>query len=42
MHRLIGEQAGHKAVAEAMTHIVKDAPELERIDSERRAEARRK
>jgi thymidylate synthase ThyX len=42
MHRLIGEQAGHKAVAEAMTHLVKDAPELERLDSERRAEARRK
>ncbi|MFM8651558.1 MAG: hypothetical protein ACKODE_04470, partial [Acidimicrobiaceae bacterium] len=35
-------QAGHKAVAEAMTHLVKDAPELERLDSERRAEARRK
>ncbi|MFM9002207.1 MAG: FAD-dependent thymidylate synthase, partial [Acidimicrobiaceae bacterium] len=42
MHRLIAEQAGHKAVAEAMTHLVKDAPELERLDSERRAEARRK
>ena len=42
MHRLIGEQAGHKAVSEAMTHLVKDAPELERLDSERRAEQRRK
>jgi len=42
MHRLIGQQAGHKAVAEAMTHIVKEAPELERLDSERRAEAKRK
>lgn len=42
MHRLIGEQAGHHAVAEAMTHLVKQAPELERLDSERRAEIRRK
>jgi hypothetical protein len=42
MHRLIGQKAGHKAVAEAMTHIVKEAPELERLDSERRAEAKRK
>ncbi|MFM8835355.1 MAG: FAD-dependent thymidylate synthase, partial [Actinomycetota bacterium] len=42
MHRLIAEKAGHKAVAEAMTHIVKQAPELERLDSERKAEARRK
>ena len=42
MHRLIGEQAGHHAVAEAMTHLVKQAPELERLDSERRAELRRK
>lgn len=42
MHRLIGEKAGHKAVAEAMTHLVKEAPELERLDSEMRAEARRK
>lgn len=42
MHRLIGEQAGHLAIADAMTHIVKQAPELERLDSERKAEARRK
>lgn len=42
MHRLIGEQAGHRAIADAMTHIVKHAPELERLDSERKAEARRK
>jgi thymidylate synthase ThyX len=41
MHRLIAEQAGHRAVAEAMTHITTDAPELERLSSERRAEARR-
>ncbi len=41
MHRLIGEQAGHHAVAAAMRHITTDAPELERLASERRAEARR-
>ena len=41
MHRLIGEQAGHRAVAEAMTHLTSEAPELERLASERAAEARR-
>jgi hypothetical protein len=41
MHRLIGEQAGHRAIAEAMTHMTMEASELERLDSERRAEARR-
>lgn len=41
MHRLIAEQAGHHAVAEAMTHLTREAPELERLESERRAEARR-
>jgi hypothetical protein len=41
MHRLIAEQAGHRAVAEAMTHLTTDAPALERLESERRAEARR-
>jgi hypothetical protein len=41
MHRLIAEQAGHRAVAEAMTHMTTEAPELERLESERRAEARR-
>jgi thymidylate synthase ThyX len=41
MHRLIAEQAGHRAVAEAMVHLTTDAPELERLESERRAEARR-
>ncbi len=42
MHKQIGEKAGHRAIADAMTHIVKNAPELERLDSERKAEARRK
>jgi thymidylate synthase ThyX len=41
MHRLIGERAGHRAIAAAMSHITADAPELERLESERRAETRR-
>jgi thymidylate synthase ThyX len=41
MHRLIGEQAGHTTVAAAMTHLTTEAPELERLESERRAEQRR-
>ena len=41
MHRLIAEKAGHRAVAASMTHMTKEAPELERLESERRAEARR-
>ncbi len=41
MHRLIAEQAGHRAVAEAMTHLTVDAPELERLAAERQAESRR-
>ena len=41
MHRLIEEQAGHGAVATAMQHLTTEAPELERLEAERRAEARR-
>ncbi len=41
MHRLIAEQAGHTAVAETMVHMTREAPELERLESERRAAARR-
>jgi len=41
MHRLIGEQAGHRALAEAMSFMTTEAPELERLESERRAEQRR-
>ena len=41
MHRLIAEQAGHRAVAEAMTHLTTEAPELERLEAERRAAGRR-
>ncbi|WP_420450297.1 FAD-dependent thymidylate synthase [Ilumatobacter sp.] len=41
MHRLIAEQAGHHALAAAMDFMTTEAPELERLESERRAEARR-
>ncbi len=41
MHRLIAEKAGHTAVAQAMTHMTYEVPELERLESERRAEQRR-
>jgi len=41
MHRLIGDQAGHHAIAQAMSHMTTEAPELERLASERRAESRR-
>ena len=44
MHRLIAEQAGHKAVAELMRyvdHADYEHGSLERLDAERRADARR-
>ena len=41
MHRLIAEKAGHTAIAQAMSHMTDEAPELERLESERRAEQRR-
>jgi len=42
MHRLINEQAGHKAIAAMMQYVDHSAgSELERLDSERRAEQRR-
>ncbi|HMG42182.1 MAG TPA: FAD-dependent thymidylate synthase [Acidimicrobiales bacterium] len=42
MHRLIAEQAGHAAIAAAMSFADHSAePPLERLDAERRAEARR-
>ena len=42
MHRLIAEEAGHHAIAEMM-HFVDHSEEqpLERLDAERRAEAKR-
>ena len=41
MHRLIAEQAGHRAIAGAMTHLTTEAPELERLEAERRKATRR-
>jgi hypothetical protein len=41
MHQQIAEQAGHRAIAAAMSHLTDAAPELERLEAERRAEARR-
>ena len=41
MHRLIAEQAGHHAVAEMMRFVDHGAYDLERLDAERRAEAKR-
>ncbi len=41
MHRLIAEQAGHRAIADAMRHVDHGAYELERLEAERAAEARR-
>jgi thymidylate synthase ThyX len=41
MHRAIAEEAGHRAVAEAMVFVDHGATDLERLDSERRAEVRR-
>jgi thymidylate synthase ThyX len=41
MHRQIAEVAGHRAVAEAMGFVDHGATDLERLESERRAERRR-
>jgi thymidylate synthase ThyX len=41
MHRLIAEEAGHRAVAEAMSHVDHSDVDLERLEAERRAEAKR-
>ena len=42
MHRQIAERAGHRAIAEMMRFVDHtDEPALERLDAERRAEARR-
>ena len=42
MHRLIAEQAGHKAIAEAMVYADYSEVELERLEAERQAERRRR
>jgi thymidylate synthase ThyX len=41
MHRAIAEVAGHRALAEAMSFVDHGSTDLERLDSERRAERRR-
>jgi len=41
MHRQIGARAGHRLLAEAMSHVDYGAEDLERLESERRAEQRR-
>ena len=41
MHRLIGEVAGHRVVADAMVHVDHGGSELERLEAERAAERRR-
>jgi thymidylate synthase ThyX len=41
MHRLIDQKAGHHAIAAAMRYVDYSEPALERLDAERKAEARR-
>ena len=41
MHTLIGERAGHRAIAEAMQFVDHSAVELERLNAERTLERRR-
>jgi thymidylate synthase ThyX len=41
MHRLIAEQAGHRAIAAAMSHVDDASYGLERLEAERAAAARR-
>jgi thymidylate synthase ThyX len=42
MHRLIAEEAGHRAIAEAMRFADHSDVDLERLEAERRTEARRR
>jgi thymidylate synthase ThyX len=42
MHRLIAEQAGHRAIAQAMSFADHSRVELERLEAERRTEAKRR
>jgi thymidylate synthase ThyX len=41
MHRLIEQHAGHRAIAAAMSHVDHETYGLERLESERAAEAKR-
>jgi thymidylate synthase ThyX len=42
MHSLIAERAGHRSIAEAMSFVDHTSVDLERLESERRTEARRR
>src|SRR5262249_9961109 len=42
MHRLLPQQAGHRGLAEAMRFVDHSAVELERLEAERRTDARRR
>lgn len=42
MHRLIGETAGHRAIADAMRFVDRSSVDLERLQAERRIEAKRR
>ena len=42
MHRLIAEEAGHRSIAAAMSHVDHTTYELERLAAERVADSRRK
>jgi thymidylate synthase ThyX len=42
MHRLIAEEAGHRAIAEAMRFVDRSTVDLERLEAERRIEAKRR
>ncbi|HEX3460930.1 MAG TPA: FAD-dependent thymidylate synthase [Acidimicrobiales bacterium] len=41
MHRQIADQAGHRLLAEAMSYVDYGGRDLERLESERRAEEKR-
>ena len=41
MAHFASREAGHHAVAAAMSHMTTEVPELERLESERRAESKR-
>jgi hypothetical protein len=42
MHDLIANTAGHRTIAEAMRYVDYSDVDLERLDAERRADAKRK
>jgi len=41
MHRLIQTRAGHRLIADAISYVDDSLPDLERLEGERRAEAKR-